>query len=132
MMLGWLLVFPCTFAATPDCEVRALRAQESIPAEQLADWEPVDDHSLLVWTLHDSRAHLVELSHPVRGLVEALTVYIVTRGHDPNVCACGHDEVVVPGGETARIISIRYLSEKRTAELDAGAAGASHARITLT
>lgn len=131
-VLASLLACRCALAATPGCEAHALRARESIPAERLANWEPVDDHTLLVWTLHDSRAHLVELSRPVPGLVDAPTVYMVTRDHDPNVYACGHDEVIVPGGGTARIISIRYLSERRTAELDSAGAGASRASITLT
>jgi hypothetical protein len=92
----------------------------------------VDDHALLVWTLHDSRAHLVELDHAIRGLLDAPTVYLVTRDRDPNISACGHDEVIVPGLGTARIRSIRYLSAKRTAELDPGYSGPSSLRTTFT
>ena len=130
--LALLLVCPGTFAANAVCEARAARAQESIPAERVANWEPVDDHALLIWTLHDSRAHLVELDHPVRGLTDAPTVYLVTRDRDPNVSACGHDEVIVPGAGAAGIRSIRYLSEKRTAELDPGGTSASVIRTTFT
>lgn len=111
---------PACFGATRSCEARAARAQQSIPAEKLANWEPVDDHALLVWTLHDPRAHLVRLEHPIPGLLSAPTILLVTRNHARNVCACGHDEVIVPGSGAARIASIRYLSEKRTAELDPG------------
>lgn len=131
-ILASLLACRCALAATPDCEAHALRARESIPAAQLANWEPVNDQMLLVWTLHDSRAHLVELSRPVPGLEDAPTVYMMTRDHDSNVYACGHDEVIVPGGGSARIVSIHYLSEKRTAELDSSGPGASRASITLT
>lgn len=130
-----VLACPCTFARAPKhpaCETRAVRTQEFIPAAGLASWEPLDDHTLLVWTLHDSRAHLVELSHPIPQLLDAPIVYLVTRDHDPTVCACGHDEVVVPDGRTARIVSIRYLSERRTAELDPDGATASRVRATST
>lgn len=117
-MIGLLLAGPCALAATAGCEARAVRAQESIPVEKLANWEPVDDHTLLVWTVSDSRAHLVRLDHAIPGLRGAPIVFLVTRDHGRNVCACGRDEVMVPGGGTALITSIRYLSEKRTAELD--------------
>lgn len=130
-MLGLLMACPATLAAGADCEARALRAHESIRAEDLANWEPVDDHTLLVWTLHDPRAHLVSLEHSIPGLRGAPTVILVTPRHDPNVCACGHDAVLVPGGGAARISSIRYLSEKRTAELDPGGA-TSRARTSFT
>ena len=131
-VLALLLVCPCVFAATPDCEARAVRAQESIPAQRVASWEPLDDHTLLIWTLRDSRAHLVKLDHPVPGLLDAPTVYLLTRDHDPNIYACGHDEVIVPDAGTARISVIRYLSQKRTAELDPDADGASRVRATFT
>jgi hypothetical protein len=129
-VLGLLLVSPGAFASSPGCEARALQARQSIPAERLANWEPMDDHSLLVWTLDDSRAYLVELSRPVSGLLDAPTVYLVTHNHDPYVCACGHDEVMVPNGGIARIASVRYLSEKQTAQLDPDAAAANRVRAT--
>lgn len=132
LLLAWLLACSYTLAATPGCEARAASAQESIPAERLASWEPVDDHTLLVWTLHDTRAHLVELDHPVPGLLDAPTVYLVTPDRNPTVSACGHDGVMVPGGGSARIVSIRYLSESRTAELDLHGVRASRMRTTLT
>lgn len=130
-VLGLLLASPVAFAAGPGCEARALQARQAIPAERLANWEPMDDHTLLVWTLHDSRAYLVELSRAVPGLLDAPTVYLVTRDHDPNVSACGHDAVVVPGGGIARIASIRYLSEKRTTELDPDGAAASRVKTAV-
>jgi uncharacterized protein DUF6491 len=131
-IVGLLLACPYTFAATTRCEASAALAQETIPAERLANWEPVDDRTLLVWTLHDSRAHLVQLDRPLQGLLDAPTVYLITQDRDPTVCACGHDEVMVPGGGSARIISIRYLSAKRTAELDPKGTSASRIRTTFT
>ncbi len=130
--LGLVLACPYALAATPGCQARAARVQESIPAESLASWEPVDDHTLLVWTLHDSRAHLMELDHPIPGLLDAPTVYLITHDREPNVRACSDAGVMVPGGGSARIISIRYLSKKRTAELDPADAAESRTRTTLT
>lgn len=118
LIVGFVLACPSAFAAAQGCEATAARPQDSIRAEELANWEPIDERALLIWTSHDSRAHLVELDRPLPGLLDAPTVFLVTPGHDRTVSACGDDEVLVPGGAVARIISIRYLSEKRTAELD--------------
>jgi hypothetical protein len=130
--LGLLLACPHGYAASAGCEIRALRAQQAIPAARLANWQPVDDRTLLVWTLHDSRAHLVTLDHAIPGLRDAPTVYLITRDHDPNVNACGRDGVIVPGAGTARIISIRYLSHKRTLELDAADTDSRRPKTTFT
>jgi hypothetical protein len=131
-ILGLLLAFPASYPATTGCPARSVRAQDSIPAAKLANWEPVDDQALLVWTLRDSRAHLVLLDHPIPGLLDAATIFLVTRGTDPKICACGPDELLVPGAGAARIISVQYLSEKRTAELDPGASVPTHTRMTVT
>lgn len=130
-VLGLVLACP-SLGATPGCAARARHAEVSIPAQRLANWEPVDDRTLLIWTVHDSRAHLLELDHPVPGLRAAPTIFLITRNHDPNVHACADDQVMIPGGETARIISIRYLSQKRTAQLDPAEIGATRARMTFT
>ena len=108
-----------------------MHARQSIPAQRLANWEPMDDHTLLIWTVDDSRAYLVELSRPVSGLLDASTVYLVTHNHDPNVCACGYDEVMVRNGGIARIASVRHLSEKQTAELDPDGAAANRVRAAV-
>lgn len=131
-LLGLLLAFPASYAATAGCHARAVRAQDSIPAASLANWEPVDEQALLVWTLHDSRAHLVRLDHPIPGLLDAATIFLVTHSADPNIYACGPDELLVPGVGAARIISVQYLSEKRTAELAPGASIPAQAKVTVT
>jgi hypothetical protein len=131
-LLGLLLTFPASYPAIAGCPARSVRAQDSIPAARLANWEPVDEQALLVWTLRDSRAHLVRLDHPIPGLIDAATIFLVTRGSDPNICACGRDKLMVPGVGAARIISVQYLSEKRTKELDRGASVPAQARVTFT
>jgi hypothetical protein len=131
-ILGLLLAFPASYPATAGCPARTVRAQDSIAAAKLANWEPVDDQALLVWTLRDSRAYLVRLDHPVPGLLDAATIFLVTRGTDPKICACGRDELLVPGAGAARIISVQYLSEKRTVELDPGASVPTRTRMTVT
>jgi Family of unknown function (DUF6491) len=126
VLLGLLLAIPAGYAAG------AAGAQDSIPAARLANWEPVDEQTLLVWTLHDSRAHLVRLDHPIQGLLDAATIVLVTPSTYPNICACGLEELMVPGAGAARITSVRYLSEKRTAELDPGASIPVRAGMTVT
>jgi hypothetical protein len=131
-LLGLLLAIPAGYAANAGCHAHPVGAQDSIPAARLASWEPVDEQALLVWTVHDSRAHLVRLDHPIAGLLDAATIFLVTRSTDPNIFACGPDELLVPGVGAARIISVQYLSEKRTEELDPGASVPARARLTVT
>ena len=131
-VLGSLLVCSPAMAADTGCEAQALRAGQSIAANRLASWEPVGDRALLVWTLHDGRAHLVGLDHQVAGLRHAATVFLTTRGRDGIVCACGHDGLLLPNGKGARIVFIRYLSKERTAPLDAAGEGAPRTRATPT
>lgn len=130
LFLGLLLASPAGFAATAVCSARAVHAGDSIPATKLANWEPVDEQAVLVWTVHDSRAHLLRLAHPIPGLRAAAMILLATRGNDPTIRACGHDELLVPGVGTALIVSVQYLSEKRTAALDRGAASPIRATFT--
>jgi len=133
-LLGLLLAIPAGYAATAaaGCHAHAAGAQDSIPAARLANWEPIDEQALLVWTLHDSRAHLVRLAHPIPGLLDAAIIFLVTPSTYPNICACGAEKLMVPGAGAARIISVQYLSEKRTAELDPGDSVPARARMTVT
>ena len=131
-LLALLLAIPASYAATAGCHAHTAGAQDSIPAARLANWEPVDEQTLLVWTLHDSRAHLVRLDHPIPGLRDAATIVLVTPSTYPNMCACGSEELMVPGAGAARITSVQYLSEKRTAELDPGASIPARAGMTVT
>lgn len=133
-LLGLFLATPAGYAATATagCHAHTAGAQDSIPAARLANWEPVGEQALLVWTLHDSRAHLVRLDHPIPGLLDAATIFLVTRSNDPKICACGPDELLVPGAGAARIVSVQYLSARRTEELDPGASIPARARLTVT
>jgi Family of unknown function (DUF6491) len=131
-LFGLLLPFPAGYAAAGGSHARTAGAQDSVPAASLANWEPVGEQALLVWTLHDSRAHLVRLDRPIPGLLDAATIFMVTRSAEPNICACSTVELMVPGVGAARIISVQYLSEKRTAELDRGASSPARARMTFT
>jgi hypothetical protein len=133
-LLGLLLAIPASYAATATagCRAHTVGAQDSIPAARLANWEPVDEQALLIWTRHDSRAHLVRLDRPIPGLLDAAIILLVTPSSYPNIGACGSEELMVPGVGAARIISVQYLSEKCTAELDPGASVPTRARVTVT
>ena len=131
-LLALLLGSSCAFAADGGCEARAARNREAIPVEALANWEPVDDHTLLIWESTDRRAHLVQLDHPIPGLGTAAVIVLIAGDHDRTISACGHDGVMVEGagGGAARIVSIRYLSARQTAELDPG--GTTAVKVHMT
>ncbi len=107
-------------AASPSCEARALSRHEALKAQDLGNWESVDDHTLLIWAKGAIRAHLVRLATPLAGLSEAPIIMLLDGDGDQVISPCGRDAVTVPGArvETARIKSMELLSAKRTAEID--------------
>lgn len=110
--------------ATVDCEARAARAHQVLLADSMENWEPLDDRSVLIWTEHSPRAHLVRLDRAVAGLAAAAVIYLVDADSDGYISPCGRDGVVIgerPGDrQVARIASIELLSARRTADLDPG------------
>lgn len=115
-------------AGTSACEIRAIRSQEVLVGASLANWEPVNDRTALVWTGHDTRAHLVRLDRPLYGLTAAPIIDLVDGDDDRCISPCGHDGIKIGDGQgdgtVARIVSIEFLSYRRTLELDPGAQGA--------
>lgn len=112
-------------AGTSNCEIRALRSQEVLVGSSLQNWEPVNDRTVLIWTGPDTRAHLVRLDRPLYGLTAAPIIDLVDGDHDRSISPCGHDGIEIGGGQgdgtVARIVSIEFLSYRRTLELDPGA-----------
>jgi hypothetical protein len=94
-----------------------------IRAEALAEWEPLDDQSLLVFEPRGRRAHLIRLAAPVEGLMLAHDIMAVDGDLDGLICPQGVDGIYVEecGCASSDIVSIEYLSEKRTAELTGNA-----------
>lgn len=111
-------------AVTSRCEARAIRAHQTLFADRLDNWEPLDDRTLLIWTRRSVRAHLIRLEVPLAGLREADVVHLVDGDRDRVISPCGQDGVTIGDGaggwQVARIVSIELLSKKRTAELDSG------------
>ncbi|HTT01316.1 MAG TPA: DUF6491 family protein [Steroidobacteraceae bacterium] len=103
--------------ARESCEERALHSESSMRIEDLGQWEPLDAQTLLVWASHSSRAHLLRLRKPLAGLMDTDVVALIDGDHDELISPCGHDALMVDE-DAAEIISIEYLSEQRTAELD--------------
>jgi hypothetical protein len=116
-------------ASESRCEMHAIRRHEVMIAAQMVNWEPVDDQSVLIWTGGSTRAHLVRLAQPLAGLAEAPMISLVDGDGDGAISPCGDDTVAVgedaggvrDGAARVRIVSIRPLSAKRTAQLDRGA-----------
>lgn len=119
-----LAVSPHVLAAAPSCEAQALRNHEALRPENLANWEPLDDQTVLIWMRHSDRARLVRLSKPLDGLISAPIIILVAGDGDRTISACGHDALTLSydGHEKARIVSIERLSAKLTAALDVGKA----------
>lgn len=126
----WRLIFLAALilASTPalavasQCESHAAREHETLLAWRLANWEPLDDLTVLIWTKHSSRARLVKLARPLDGLTSADIISLVDRDGDGTISACGRDAVTIGYDESdaVRIVSIRLLSERRTTALDEG------------
>lgn len=116
-------------AVTSACETRALRSQEVLAGASLENWEPVNDRTVLIWTGHDPRAHLVRLDRPLYGLAAAPIIDLVDGDHDRSISPCGHDGIRIGEGQgdgtVARIVSIELLSYRRTLQLDPGEQGGS-------
>lgn len=112
-------------AATSDCETRAIRSQQVLVGASLENWEPVNDRTVLIWTGHETRAHLVRLDRPLYGLTAAPIIDLVDGDQDRSISPCGHDGISIGDGQgdrtVARIVSIEFLSYRRTIELDPGA-----------
>lgn len=112
---------PALAAARPRaCEVHARRSDLSLPVAQIESWEPVDARTVLVWTPHATRAHLLRLDRRLRGLSHAPLIMLIDGDRDGKISACGRDGVLISHkrGGRAYIRSIEYLSQKRTVELD--------------
>jgi hypothetical protein len=130
-LAGLLLAIPAAYAATAGCHAHTVGAQDSIPAARLANRGPLDEQALLTWTLH-AAAHLVRLDQPIPGLPDAATIFLVTRSADPKICACGPDELLLPGAGAARFFSAQYLCGKRTAQPAPGACAPTRTRMSVT
>lgn len=129
-----LAVAPHVLAATPSCEAQAISSHDVLRAETLANWEPVDDRTVLIWMEHSARARLVRLSRPLEGLASAPIIMLVDGDGDRTISACGHDALTLSYDERekVRIVSIERLSERLTAALDAGEAGEAASNVTLS
>lgn len=121
--------------ATSACENRAARSREALVGASLENWEPVNDRTVLIWTGHETRAHLVRLDRSLPGLTAAPMIDLVDGDRDRSISACGHDGIRIGAGQgdgtVARIISIEYLSYSRTVELDPGAQSVSRHLIPV-
>ena len=110
-------------AAMSGCEAHAARAHQTLLAKTLDNWEPLDDRTVLIWTRHSARAHLLRLATPIFGLAEADVIHFVDGDRDRLISPCGRDGIAIDDAgawQVGWIVSIELLSKKRTAELDSG------------
>ena len=115
-----------SFASTvARCEGHALRAHQTLAADRLDNWEPLDDQTVLIWVRRSVRARLIRLEAPLADLAEADVIHLIDGDRDNLISPCGRDGIAIGNSagdwQVARIISVELLSKKRTAELDYGA-----------
>ena len=120
MLAAALLTAPGALAGTPVCEAQAALTHQALRAPSMADWEPVSDRAVVIWTRNSSRASLVTLARPLRGLTSAAMITLVDGDADRMISPCGHDSLMLGegGSRAVRIASIRRLSARQTAALD--------------
>ena len=122
-MLGVCFATTCVAAAVSStCEQHAIGAKQALFGGSLDNWEPVNDRTVLIWTNHSLRAHLVKLNSPLHGLMVAPIIVLMDGDHDGRISPCGHDGIILGDGadgeHVADIVSIKLLSERRTVQLD--------------
>jgi hypothetical protein len=90
-----------------------------VRVEELAEWEPLDERSLLLSAPETPRAHLITLATPIEDLRSAGDIEVIDGDLDGFICPNGVDAIIVEDCSCAStsIASIEYLSEKQTAEL---------------
>ncbi|HVS76088.1 MAG TPA: DUF6491 family protein [Steroidobacteraceae bacterium] len=117
-----LALAPRARAATAACERQAVRSDAVLLAPSMADWEPLGDRAVVIWTKHSLRASLVRLARPLPGLTSAAVITLIDGDGDRLISPCGDDSLTLGDGKagTARIASIRRLSARQTAALDRG------------
>lgn len=109
------------WASTSRCERQAARKHRFLPVGKLANWEPVDNADVLIWTRDSARAYLVRLARPLAGLTAASIITVVAGADERFVTACGRDALMLQdgyGGDRERITSILRLSERQTTRLE--------------
>ena len=111
-MLGVLFATTCVAATVSSaCEQHAIRAQQVLFGSTLDNWEPVNGHTLLIWTNHSLRAHLVKLKSRLHGLMAASIIVLVDGDHDGTISPCGHDGIMLgDGADGGHIASISRAS----------------------
>ena len=127
MLLGASAVAGCVHAR-PNASLNAYEKARLDPitstgacisVEDLAEWEPLDNRSILFSVPGNPRGHLITLATPIEDLRLASELDVIDGDLDGFICAGGVDRVFAAecSCASARIASIEYLSEKRTAEL---------------
>jgi hypothetical protein len=106
-------------ARADDCVQRAINAGHYLRVEDLGEWQPLGDRTLLIWIPGTARAHLLHLSKALPGLQHAEVIDVVDSDKDRIICACGRHAILLDNGtgDSARINFVENLTERSAAEL---------------
>jgi len=94
-------------------------ASRCMPVQDLAEWQPLDERSLLLFVPGSRRSRLIVLATPIDGLPLAGDIEMIDGDLDGFICPSGVDGIYVRDCACAStsIVSIEYLTETKTAEL---------------
>jgi len=121
ILLGALTIAGCVHAR-PNEGVHfdpGVSTDACIRVEDLAEWDFMDDRSILLSVPGQPRGYLITLVTPMQDLRFAKDIDVIDGDHNGFICADGVDQVNAVGCSLSpvSIASIEYLSERRTAEL---------------
>jgi hypothetical protein len=85
----------------------------------LAEWEPLDEVTVVVWTEGDALSYLLIVGKPIAGLPLSENLYIFDGDRDGLICPYGKDGLGVDDRfeSSARIIGIESLCGEYAASL---------------
>jgi hypothetical protein len=95
-----------------------------IPSKIMAEWQPLDDSSILVWSRDGTHAYLLVVEEPIAGLAAAENIFIYDADLDGLICAGGHDRIATEESarDGASIASIELIGGEWTARRETGSA----------
>jgi hypothetical protein len=94
-------------------------ASRCVPVQDLAEWEPLGERSILLFVPGSGRSRVLVLAMPIEGLPLAGDIEMVDGDLDGFICPGGIDGIYVRdcGCASRNIVSIENLTEQQTAEL---------------
>jgi hypothetical protein len=116
-----VFVAGCNTAPPAKQQTAAIRGSDCVFFHTLYDWQPLDDHNMVIWApSHD--AYQLYFITPLIGLNFSINLAFVDKDRDGRLCGFSRDEVVYPDHafpQRATIAAMKKLSDEDIAKLEA-------------